>query len=126
MAEEKKKPKLPFGVRQEQVVEKTAKDVDLSQYIFTGTRIILEIPTEAHGSDLIIYPNIETHDVWFTVVALGADTESNYVGVGDQVLIDENLPFNQITKIVIEKVPFLSLQWHEITTIKKRNVEVDG
>lgn len=116
------KPKLkPLPVVKERVVTNT-NAVDLTPYRLFGTRVALDIPTEAEKSDksLIIYTKLNM-DIWYPVAQVGHMVNADFVKKGDLVRINPDLPINQIPVLELEGRKFLFLEWHEIIVVRDKD-----
>lgn len=109
--------KAPIDARR--VVE-NLEPIDLTNYRFFGTTVILEIPTEAHGSEKIIYSKLNHSTTWFPVLKVGYGVDKEFVEEGCTVLINPDLPPGQIPHIEIEGRLFIRLEWHEIMAVRNK------
>lgn len=101
-----------------------ANPIDYSKYRFTGNTVLLGIPTEATTSGVITYTKLNL-GVWFPVVAKSESLPDDFVKIGDRVLLNPDLPVNQIPVIKLERKKHLRLEWHEIFVVVAEGTEVE-
>lgn len=90
--------------------------MDLSNYKVRRDALLVEVPEGALKTKSgIIKPTEDHKDMWLKVVLVG---EEMPFSVGDEVLVSDDLPNNQRTKVVIDGVTFWFFYWHEINVYK--------
>lgn len=100
--------------------------IDLSPYQLRGSKVLLEIPIEAGSSRKILYSKLR-QDVFYKVLQLGSDMHDRGIEVGDYVLMNPDLPPNQIPVVSIDNHKMLILEFHEIFFVRnKKFIPTEG
>lgn len=86
-------------------------------YHVRNDSLLAYIPSRSKFRGNLKLSTYEHANVWATVVLVGE--MAGGVLPGDEVLIDHNLPYNQITQVKIEGEEFWFLGWHECLVYKR-------